>query len=431
VSYDFESLTNSPIHGQDNWFVHSSFSNTGGNSCPPASGTAVPPNIISTTSSGTYSGSKALTGTGRTTQHAFCSRVNNTNWSIPSLAGAQAVVIEVDWNGNWSGAYLKLAFDSNNDGNYSIDCSTPDNNEISFGIGTHYGGLNLYGASGNLIDSDFRPGEWFKVRLCVDLLANSGQGAGSIFYRELNFGGGAWAPHPIANVNMGFNTSATNQTNYANIDGIMFEMNGGNSFFDNNSFIDNLVIDVYYSGFPGCVTALSEMPYTFKATVNEEATVDLSWTTTPSQNISFFHIERSSNGVNWESIQIVEDWEGPEWNPLFETQDLNPMPGRSFYRLVSFTYDGKKAYSEPEFIELLDAFYTISPNPTSGQFSIQLENPDFESIITVTNVLGQEIHRYTSTNERTINFDLKGNSGIYFVSVKQGNNHATHKVIKR
>ncbi|MCB9363881.1 MAG: gliding motility-associated C-terminal domain-containing protein [Flavobacteriales bacterium] len=254
VMYDFESLTpNISIHGQDNWFVHNSYSTVNnGNVCPPAAGTELPPGIFTSTGSGTYTSSQALNTPGGVTfgygnQHAYCSRVNDANWSIPTFAGAEAVVMEVDWDGNYWGKQLRVGYDSDNDGNFSTNCNTADANEISFGIGTSQSNIRVYDATGANVATGARPSEWCRVRLCVDLLANSGQGAATVFYKD-HASSGSWTAHAtLSNINMGFNTAAADQTNPANINGMVFDQEAGGA-----SFIDNISFDVYYSGFSGC-----------------------------------------------------------------------------------------------------------------------------------------------------------------------------------
>lgn len=106
ATYNFESLTlNSPIHGQDNWFVQSSFGTIYYSSVAATASPALPseelaPSVVSSTSSGSYAGSKVLNTplgvTANGNQHAFCSRVNNGTWSTPNFTGALGIVIEHD-----------------------------------------------------------------------------------------------------------------------------------------------------------------------------------------------------------------------------------------------------------------------------------------------------------------------------------------------
>ncbi len=60
-TYDFEGLALAPINGQDNWEVKSSHSQVNnGSICPPVPGTELHPELFNATSSGLYTGSKAL-----------------------------------------------------------------------------------------------------------------------------------------------------------------------------------------------------------------------------------------------------------------------------------------------------------------------------------------------------------------------------------
>ena len=254
VVYDFESLSSGDLHGQDNWFVHSSYSTQGnGPLCPAVPGTEIPPGIDISTATGSYSSSNALVtpnapSTAAGGQHAYCSRKNDSNWSFPSLEGKTTITLEADMFGNHWGKQLRFAFDDNNDGNYSAACKVADVNEIGFGFGTATSNLRLFGANGAVIASGARPSNesssWTRIRLVVDLTANNGQGAGSLFYKD-HASSGSWVAHSIANINMGFDVTASGRTNFANLDGIVFDQEAGGV-----SFMDNISIEVLSSHIP-------------------------------------------------------------------------------------------------------------------------------------------------------------------------------------
>ncbi|MBI3511561.1 MAG: T9SS type A sorting domain-containing protein [Bacteroidetes bacterium] len=80
-------------------------------------------------------------------------------------------------------------------------------------------------------------------------------------------------------------------------------------------------------------------------------------------------------------------------------------------------------------IETIPEFsFHISPNPSSGKFSLQFEN-NFSGIICITNILGEIIYQ-TEINNSNQEIDLSSQpDGIYFVNVKAKVESFTQKII--
>jgi len=430
VTYDFESLTlGSSIHGQDNWIVESSFSSeNNGNICPPAAGTEIQPNIISSTSSGSYTGSQALTGIGKGGQHAFNSRVNDGNWSTPDFTAATGIVMEADWQGNWWGKSFRVGYDSNADGDFSSSCTTVDGNEVSFGFSTSQGNLRLHGANGDIIATGTRPTEWCRIRLCIDVLANSGAGSGSLFYLD-HASNGIWVAHSIANVNMGLNTGATDQTNYQNINGILYDQEaGGASVFDNISF------DVYYSSFPGCLVILPIHLISFSAIKKDDNIVGINWSTASEYDNDFYTVERSKNGFDWEEIKLI-DGAGTSSQLLnYSCIDRSPYQELSYYRLKQTDFNGDFAYSSIKSVYLNSINdVTIYPNPFKNSFTIELSNElNYPVTVEITNLFGAKIYSQEIKKITTeINFDETIPAGTYIVKVYNEKTQIIERIIKR
>jgi len=80
----------------------------------------------------------------------------------------------------------------------------------------------------------------------------------------------------------------------------------------------------------------------------------------------------------------------------------------------------------------LDANISIFPNPTLGQTLINL-NKEFSDItVTVRNLMGAEIYNKNYRNVSKISLNLQGESGLYFVDLKDNNGKLqTLKVVKK
>ncbi len=106
----------------------------------------------------------------------------------------------------------------------------------------------------------------------------------------------------------------------------------------------------------------------------DHSVVDLDWSTSSESNNSYFTIERSRDGMGFDSLQRVDSKaiNGNSSTQLdYTSVDPNPYPGTSYYRLRQTDLDGKSAYSGIVSVNF-DRAQSISvyPNPTSGTLYI-------------------------------------------------------------
>ncbi len=98
--------------------------------------------------------------------------------------------------------------------------------------------------------------------------------------------------------------------------------------------------------------------------------VDLTWGTSSESNNSYFTIEKSQDGINFEFVQRVntQAFDGNSNLPLsYSAQDMNPYSGLSYYRLKQTDLDGKSRYSRIDPVNFdQKAAISIYPNPTRG-----------------------------------------------------------------
>ncbi len=86
------------------------------------------------------------------------------------------------------------------------------------------------------------------------------------------------------------------------------------------------------------------------------------------------------------------------------------------------------------FDELVHEFgYRIYPNPTDGFIKVDVKNGDLlDGEVLVRNIVGQEVHRQEYQLSDPIMIDLSGQvNGIYFVTLKLGDQEFTEKIIKK
>ena len=78
------------------------------------------------------------------------------------------------------------------------------------------------------------------------------------------------------------------------------------------------------------------------------------------------------------------------------------------------------------------AQFRAYPNPTQDEVTIQLGSSHTEISLTITNMLGQIVHQEHFSNTEKISFEIEGNTGIYFATVKTNNGKKeTLKIMKQ
>jgi hypothetical protein len=167
--------------------------------------------------------------------------------------------------------------------------------------------------------------------------------------------------------------------------------------------------------------------------------VAITWTTASETNNDYFTIERSIDGVNFESLIEVDGAGNSNQALHYKTTDLSPFEGQSYYRLKQTDFDGKFAYSEIRSVDFIHQVgttnWTLFPNPTSlnGIYINTIEDDDRILSIKLFDLSGKVLHQQTLTiNQQTssyfINFDGIS-TGIYMLELNDGTMVKTSKII--
>lgn len=200
---------------------------------------------------------------------------------------------------------------------------------------------------------------------------------------------------------------------------------GGN---DHHMAIDNIQVDFDMTG-GTCLTFLPVELMYFNATYNG-AEVDLGWATASEKNNSYFTVERSHNGINFEEILQVKGASISKGKITYREKDNEPFSGISYYRLKQTDGNGAQTYSVIEAVEINQSRVSrLYPNPTTTEH-VTLEAPP-GSIVTVINGMGQVVLEETVWDEKN-NIDLgRSGKGIYNIIVNAGGKITAHKVVSQ
>lgn len=178
-----------------------------------------------------------------------------------------------------------------------------------------------------------------------------------------------------------------------------------------------------YLGYSGCANPCAPLPIklvSFTA-VKENSIVKISWQTIEERNNEYYVIERSTDGVNFETVTTLSGNKNSTSLISYNQYDYSPYLGTSYYRLKQVDLDGTFSYSSIAVIEFgIQTDWTIYPNPSNdGSFTITSAFAENEVVsVTVTDVTGNRVRYYDNSlyaQEMQVS-DLS--SGMYIVSIQ-------------
>ncbi len=159
----------------------------------------------------------------------------------------------------------------------------------------------------------------------------------------------------------------------------------------------------------------------------------LFWKTASEKNNQAFYVERSSDGISFETIGSIAGNGSTNVTQHYQFTDHFPRTGINYYRLRQVDFDGTTSYSR--FVKLSfekTLAINIYPNPSSGVFQLSLlETEPIEA--EVYNSLGQlmtEKIEQTGSNDFTLDLSERCD-GLYYVKIFHQQQSYILKLIKK
>lgn len=178
------------------------------------------------------------------------------------------------------------------------------------------------------------------------------------------------------------------------------------------------------------LTATNTLPVTlvsFTAASSSKGSSLLKWETTNEINNKGFYIERSVNGVSWETIGFVAAAVGNENNHQYRFTDEKPAVGINFYRFKQVDIDGKYEYSPTRNVSYQYSGRTvIFPNPADNILTIVTRESRFKAQII--NLSGKVVA--SADNQKNI-ITQQLPSGVYNLRLIYDNRVENLRFIKR
>ena len=141
----------------------------------------------------------------------------------------------------------------------------------------------------------------------------------------------------------------------------------------------------------------------FTATLNNNKTVKLNWTTATELHNDFFSIEKSTNGLSFSETGKKKGAGNSDSEKKYEFIDEHPAQGVSYYRLKQIDYDGKFMYSDIVAVSYESktdgtCILKVFPNPCPGKCNVILsdckDNENAEITVEIIDALGNKIQQH-------------------------------------
>lgn len=154
------------------------------------------------------------------------------------------------------------------------------------------------------------------------------------------------------------------------------------------------------------------------------------WETLTETNCDHFNIERSQDGINFESIAFI-DGHGTTISPQTYAY-IDETRGAYYYQIVEVDYDGTRTTYGPFYGTCEETALTVTPNPATQEIQISYSGfHAFETSITCLNEMGSivfEMHGHT-TGKSTTNIETLA-QGIYTIVISDPNQKETIRFVK-
>lgn len=173
----------------------------------------------------------------------------------------------------------------------------------------------------------------------------------------------------------------------------------------------------------------------FSAKANDQQ-VDLNWSTGSERNNDFFTIEKTIDGINYETVGTINGAGNSSSQNEYTFTDYNPAAGTSYYRLKQTDSNGDFEYFEPVAVEIEKAnvVSNVYPNPaTESRVNITVSQTQTPVEVNLYNLMGQLVSTQTidaTTGNITQVIELPETGNTFFVELIQNNELAgRHKIL--
>lgn len=163
----------------------------------------------------------------------------------------------------------------------------------------------------------------------------------------------------------------------------------------------------------------------------------VNWATASEINNDYFTLERSSDGLSYQSIATVAGAGNSSEELEYSYVDRNPLFGRSYYRLKQTDFDGASETFAPvavDFTSLSNGDITFTNPVRSGEeVTVYANTDETENLkLIVFNMVGEKIiDQNFSGVSYSFQLDADVRPGIYFVKISSVSTEKTGRLVVR
>ena len=153
--------------------------------------------------------------------------------------------------------------------------------------------------------------------------------------------------------------------------------------------------------------------------------VQLLWATTQERNHRAFYVERSGDGLNWQTISSFHSETDSYDGRAYSTLDEQPLRGINYYRLRQEDVDGKVRYLATKSVNMgRNTSISVAPNPVQGDvMNVYVgANANSQSTLRLFDAYGRLLQQQTIDTEQaqTLHIALEHlPTGILFLQIDQ------------
>ncbi len=173
----------------------------------------------------------------------------------------------------------------------------------------------------------------------------------------------------------------------------------------------------------------------FTARRNGEKAVLVQWTTASEVNNKLFEVQRSIDGINFETIGSINAGTSPSGVQQYLFNDMKPFAGINYYRLKQVDVDGRSAFSSIAKVMMPNdkMLYSINPNPATTKATFVALSEMKKANIKLIDVSGKTVYNISRTvisAGESIDFPVSGFAkGYYLVVIESANGRFTEKLV--
>lgn len=194
---------------------------------------------------------------------------------------------------------------------------------------------------------------------------------------------------------------------------------------DNGTYVCTIVI-------AGCVTrtvsvtlnaSLCGMPLPVKLitfTVQKtDPTAKISWSTAQERNSRYFDVERSADGISWNTLTTVNAVGNSDYRTDYSTVDKTPLNGMNYYRLKMVDQDAGYDYSLTRTAAFHGGYSVeVAPNPARNIIHVYRPKTGSQTAsVQLLNAEGRLIYNTIASQEHVQIDASRMSKGVYFVKV--------------